>query len=73
MLYSPHMEAGEFQQMRERMRLTQKELAARLDVTENSIYRWENGKTVIPRTVELAMKQVRRELLEADIKEDQGI
>lgn len=60
------MTAGEFKQMREKMRLTQKELAGRLDVTENSIYRWENNKGPIPRAIELALKQIRRELHEQD-------
>lgn len=56
----------EFKNMRERMRLTQKELANRLEVTETTIYRWETGKNPIPKSVELALKQIRRELLEAD-------
>jgi len=63
------MTAAEFQTMRERMRLTQKDLAGRLDVTETTIYRWESGKGAIPRTVELALKQIRLELLEADSKD----
>ena len=60
------MTAEEFKQARERMRLTQKDLASRLDVTETTIYRYETGVNPIPRTVELALKQIRRELVEAD-------
>lgn len=51
------------------MRLTQKDLASRLDVTETSVWRWETGKNAIPKTVELAMKQIRRELAEADARD----
>lgn len=69
------MDAQEFKDKREKMRLTQKELAARLDVTENSIWRWETGRGDIPRMVELALKALRMELLVGDAKnisEDEG-
>jgi DNA-binding transcriptional regulator YiaG len=63
------MEGEELKDMREKLRLTKKDLAARLEVTETSLYRWETGRTPIPKTVELAMKQIRRELLDEDSKD----
>lgn len=62
------MDAQEFKDKREKMRLTQKELAARLDVTENSIWRWETGRGEIPRMAELALKALRMDLLVGDAK-----
>jgi DNA-binding XRE family transcriptional regulator len=52
----------EFQKERKRLRLTKVDLAERLGVTETTIYRWENDLAPISKVVELAMKQVAREL-----------
>ena len=40
------------------MRITRVELARRLDVTETTLYRYENGQATISRMVELALKQI---------------
>lgn len=63
------MTGEEFKQLRERMRLSQKDLAARLDVTETTLYRWETGKVKVPKLAELAIKQVRAQLREEDLKD----
>jgi DNA-binding XRE family transcriptional regulator len=60
------MTGEEFKQAREKMRLTQTDLASRLGVTETTIYRWETDKAPISKTVELALKQIRSELLAED-------
>lgn len=40
------------------LRMTQAELAEKLDVKENTVYRWANDRLPISRTVELAIKAV---------------
>ena len=52
------MTREEFKEWRNRVGLTQAEVAKDLDVTEMTVYRWETGKTPILRTVELALKQI---------------
>jgi DNA-binding transcriptional regulator YiaG len=59
------MTPEEFKEWKARMRLSQVELARRLDVTETTIYRWERGLAPISRMLVLALKQV-----EAEIKEE---
>ena len=54
--------ADELKRKRERLGLTQAELAKRLGITKITILRYENGQTKIPRVVELAMKEIEREL-----------
>jgi transcriptional regulator with XRE-family HTH domain len=54
--------ADELKRKRERLGLTQAELAKRLGITKITILRYENGQTEIPRVVELAMKEIEREL-----------
>lgn len=49
------MMTEEFYGIRQRLGLSQRELAERLGVHANSIWRWENGDPM-PRTVELAMR-----------------
>lgn len=60
------MTGEEFKQARERMRLTQTEIASRLGVTETTIYRWESDKAPISKAIELALKQIRTELRDED-------
>lgn len=55
------MNGQEFKEWRERMGLTQAEIAKALDVTEMTVYRWETGKAPISRAVELALKQLETE------------
>lgn len=52
----------EFKRARERMKMTQGELAKRLDVAVRTVIRWENDSHGrIPKAVELAMKQIEAE------------
>jgi putative transcriptional regulator len=55
--------ADELKVVRERMNLTQEQLAAYLEVTRMTVHRWESGKISIPRSIELAL-----EALEARLK-----
>ena len=63
------MTGEEFKQAREKMRLTQTELASRLGVTETTLYRWENGKAPISKAIELAMRQIRTDLRNEDAQD----
>jgi len=56
----PAMNAKELKKIRERLEMTQPELAARLQVNWRTVARWEAGAT-IPETVRLALKQVQSE------------
>jgi DNA-binding XRE family transcriptional regulator len=69
MVYIDSMTGAEFKGLREKMRLSQKDLAERLGVTETTIYRWETEKAPISKAVELAIKQVRAELREEDLRD----
>ena len=53
------MTSLDFRSLRLALGLTQDELAAILDLSERQIIRYEAGKAPIPRTVEMAMKQLR--------------
>lgn len=55
------MTKDELRQRRKRLDMTQKELARKLDVTPMTIKRWEGGKVEIPRTIELALKEIERQ------------
>ena len=55
------MKAEELKRKREKLNMTQDELAKRLDVKRLTIIRWENGQTNIPKVVELAMKEIERQ------------
>lgn len=54
--------ADELKRKRERLGMTQAELAKRLGITKITVLRYENGQTDIPRVVELAMKEIERDL-----------
>jgi|GEM_PF-5767906 len=60
----------DFKAEREKMRLSQIDLAERLGVTATTIYRWENGLAPISKTVVLAMRQIKAELRK-ELEEDQ--
>lgn len=52
------MEANELKERRERLGLTQDELARLLTVARNTISRWELGERSIPSFLDLALKQI---------------
>jgi transcriptional regulator with XRE-family HTH domain len=55
------MKGTELKTLREKLDLTQESLAKRLGVKRLSVIRWETGKTAIPTTVELALKEIARQ------------
>ncbi len=55
------MEGKELKEKREKLELTQTELADILGVKMNTVYRWESGILTVPKSIELAMKTVERE------------
>ena len=52
------MESKDMKERREKLRLTQAQLAELLGVKENTVYRWEAGKLPISKTVELALERI---------------
>jgi transcriptional regulator with XRE-family HTH domain len=56
------MDGKELKARREQLGLTQSELAKQFDVKPNTVARWENGVLAVPRTVELAIETVERNL-----------
>lgn len=56
------MKGSELKKIRETLNLTQAELAEKLDVKQNTVYRWEADILPISRVVELALKTVEREI-----------
>ena len=54
------MEGKELKSKREKMGLTQTELADILGVKMNTVYRWESGILTVPKSIELAMETVER-------------
>ena len=54
------MEGKELKEKREKLDLTQTELADILGVKMNTVYRWESGILSVPKSIELAMETVER-------------
>ncbi len=54
------MEGKELKQKREKLEITQSELADILGVKTNTVYRWESGILSVPKSIELAMETVER-------------
>ena len=61
----PFMTPEELTMFRERLGLSQTELAAKLRVARNTVWRWEADERKIPEFLDLALKTVERELLES--------
>src|SRR5262249_27301107 len=59
--YSAVMKPEELQQQRERLRLTQQELAVKLGVAVMTVSKWERGIHRIPESVALLLQQMRPE------------
>ncbi len=56
------MDRFELKEKRERLRLTQAEVADLLGVKENTVYRWEAGRVPISKMVELSFESIERKL-----------
>ena len=52
------MEKSDLKERREKLRLTQAELAELLGVKENTVYRWEAGLSPISKMVELSIENI---------------
>ncbi len=57
------MGGRELKEKREKLKLTQTELADILGVKMNTVYRWESGILSVPKSIELAMETVERKVL----------
>ena len=54
------MEGDQLRLKRERLGMTQTELGKALDITLQSISRYERGEVAIPKIIELAMQSIER-------------
>lgn len=59
-VYIETMKAENLKKIREKLDMTRAQLARALDVNERTVRRWENDETEIPRTVELALREIER-------------
>lgn len=59
--YNAGMDRDTFRRKRERLGLTQEEMAKRLDMNRGTIIRYESGETPIPKVVEMAVKVIEEE------------
>jgi len=55
------MNKDTFRRKRERLGLTQEELAKRMDIERITIIRYESGSSPIPKVVEMALKLIEAE------------
>lgn len=58
----PLMTAEELKEFREKLGLSQEQLAAHLKVARNTVNRWERKKRQIPEFLDLALETIRRKL-----------
>ncbi len=58
------MEANELKQRRDRLGLTQAELATILGVAENTVWRYEKGATTIPKHMALTLEALETRQIE---------
>ena len=59
--YNWVMDKDTFRRKRERLGLTQEEIAKRLDINRGTIIRYESGETPIPKVVEMAFRVIEEE------------
>lgn len=59
--YNAVVDKDSFRRKRERLGLTQEELAKRLDINRGTIIRYESGETPVPKVVEMAFKVIEAE------------
>jgi transcriptional regulator with XRE-family HTH domain len=59
--YNRAMDKDTFRRKRERLGLTQEEMAKRLGKNRITIIRYESGETPIPKAIEMALKIVEEE------------
>ena len=55
------MDKDTFKRKRDRLRLTQEEIAKRLGKNRITIIRYESGETPVPKAVEMALKLIETE------------
>ena len=58
----PFMNGDELKSFRERLGMTQEQLADKLKVARNTVSRWELGERKIPEFLDLALQTVERDL-----------
>jgi transcriptional regulator with XRE-family HTH domain len=57
----PAMKGAKLRERREALGLTQQRLADRLEVSRNTVARWEREEMAIPGFLDLALKTIERE------------
>ena len=58
------MTGEQLKEIREKLGLSQTELAERLRVARNTVWRWEQGKRHIPEFLDLALETIERRIKE---------
>ena len=65
MLYSRVMDGTELRALREKVGMTQEQLAKELGVAANTVARWERGERTIPPHLPLALKTIEQSYKES--------
>ena len=55
------MKSDELKRIRDRLQMTQEELAKRLGVSRLSVLRWENGQSDISKSMAIAIRSIAKE------------
>jgi DNA-binding transcriptional regulator YiaG len=67
--YPEPVTPAELRAWRTRLRLSQERLAHELGVTFTTVWRWEKGQRPVPHMVQLAMREIERQQLDAEHEE----